>query len=188
MQGEEETLIGDFRVLYRASTLMSMDSVRFGRALGVGARAAAKSIASAVEAASAPNPSNANRPAQAQQPGSTERNAAPRRTQTPALRVEQAMQAGQGLAEGGRRFGESFFGQVKRLSGVLWLEFTGVFFGVFALYAGSGAWKLRSHLHENANNHDSHVHFLLSAGMAMLFGYFCVSSFARAGRRGKRKA
>jgi hypothetical protein len=76
---------------------------------------------------------------------------------------------------------------LKRLSGVLWLEFTGVFFGVFALYAAGGAWKSRAALHEMAANHDAHVRFLLAAAMAALFAYFCVTSFVRAGRKGKAR-
>ena len=42
---------------WEAATLCAMDSVRFGRALGIGARLAAKTVASAVDAATAPNPS-----------------------------------------------------------------------------------------------------------------------------------
>jgi hypothetical protein len=155
-----------------------MDSVRFGRALGIGARVAAKSLANAVDAATSPNPSGDQA-----QTGATARG--PQTAQATVRAVTQTVKTGRGLAEGGRRFGESFFGQVKRLSGVLWLEFTGVFFGIFALYAGGGAWKLREDLHETTTNHDAHVHFLLAAGMAALFAYFCVTSFARARRRGK---
>jgi undecaprenyl pyrophosphate phosphatase UppP len=66
---------------------------------------------------------------------------------------------------------------------VLWLEFTGVFFGIFAVFAANGAWKLRANWHETAGNHGEHVHLLLAAGMAVVFAYFCVSSFMRARRR-----
>ncbi len=145
---------------------------------------AAKSLANAVDAATSPNPSAG----QPQPPSQSQSNTTARGQQTAQATIRaagQAVQTGRGLAEGGRRFGESFFGQVKRLSGVLWLEFTGVFFGIFALYAGGGAWKLRGELHETAMNHDAHVRFLLAAGMAALFAYFCVTSFARARRRGK---
>src|SRR5260370_39516963 len=38
-----------------------MDSVRFGRALGIGARVAAKTLATAVDAATSPNPSAAEK-------------------------------------------------------------------------------------------------------------------------------
>jgi hypothetical protein len=158
-----------------------MDSARFGRALGVGARAAAKTLVSAMDAAASPSPSGGSSP-----PQQTEAAARGQRAAQATVRTaSQVVQTGQGLARGGRRFGESFWGQVKRLSGVLWLEFTGVFFGIFALYAAGGAWKLRGNLRETATNHDAHVHFLLAAGMAALFGYFCVTSFLRAGRRSK---
>ena len=89
------------------------------------------------------------------------------------------------LAEGGRRFGHAIWSPVTRLSSVLWLEFTGVFFGLFALSAGIGAWKLRSALHLPASD-PAHTHFLLALGISLVFAYFCVSSFLRASRRGRR--
>src|SRR5580698_8578449 len=46
-----------FAVRRGTATLSSMDRVKFGRALGVGARAAAKTLVMAVDAATAPNPS-----------------------------------------------------------------------------------------------------------------------------------
>jgi hypothetical protein len=95
----------------------------------------------------------------------------------------QAKRTTEGVARGGKKFGESVWRPFVRLSGVLWLEFTGVFFGIFALYAGSGAWKLRGDLRETAGNHDAHMHFLMATVMAVVFGYFCVSSFLRARRK-----
>ncbi len=92
------------------------------------------------------------------------------------------MQAGQGLKEGGRRFGSVMGGRVGRLSAALWLELTGVFFGIFALSAGMGAWKLRAGLHETAANHEEHSRFIVALLMAVVFGYFCVSSFVKAHR------
>lgn len=101
--------------------------------------------------------------------------------------MEQAKQTTQGVVRGGKRFGEAVWTPFVRLSGVLWLEFTGVFFGIFSIYAASGAWKLRHDLHETATNHDSHIHFLMAAIMAVVFAYFCVSSFLRAGRKGRAR-
>ena len=57
-------------------------------------------------------------------------------------------QTGQGLKEGSKRFSEAVGKPFVKLSGVLWLEFTGVFFGIFALWprvggveaAGGAAW------------------------------------------------
>ncbi|WP_035349542.1 hypothetical protein [Edaphobacter aggregans] len=161
-----------------------MDSVRFGRALGVGARAAAKTLLTAVDAAASPNPS-----AQKPNTGASSRPAAQSGSAAVAQQVvrtaAQARQATAGVAQGGKRFGEAVWRPLVKLSGVLWLEFTGVFFGIFAAYAGGGAWKLRAEWRETATNHDMHMHFLMAAGMALLFGYFCVTSFVRAGRRGR---
>jgi undecaprenyl pyrophosphate phosphatase UppP len=99
----------------------------------------------------------------------------------------QAKRTTEGVARGGKRFGEAVWRPFVRLSGVLWLEFTGVFFGIFAMYAASGAWKLRGELRETAANHDAHVHFLIAAVMAIVFTYFCVSSFLRAQRKGRAR-
>ena len=170
----------------QAATLLHMDSVRFGRALGIGARAAAKTLITAVDAAASPNPSGTTAT------GATPRATAQTRptvaaTQHVARAAAQAFQTTEGLARGSKQLGESVWRPFLRLSGVLWLEFTGVFFGIFAAFAASGAWKLRSELHETATNHDAHMRLLLAGGMALLFAYFCVSSFVRASRKGRAR-
>src|ERR1700687_382999 len=176
-----------------------MDSVRFGRVLGIGTRLAAKTVVAAVDAAASPNPSAKTSGVEGQslpQAPAQQRvvsTAAPMpqvRTQVRA-QVQQAQaqvkKTGAGIKQGGKRFGEAVWGPFVRLSGVLWLEFTGVFFGVFALSAGIGAWKLRGAVHGAAANGDSHMRFLLTLGMALVFAYFCVSSFIRAARRERRR-
>jgi hypothetical protein len=165
-----------------------MDSVRFGRALGIGARAAAKTLVTAVDAATSPNPSakGAARPGAGATP--TEGKAATpgaRLGQQAARKTAQVLQTGQGLKRGSKRFGEAVWGPVVKLSGVLWLELTGVFFGIFALFAAGGAWKMREEMRETVMNHDGHTHFLWAAVMAVIFGYFCVSSFVNASRRSR---
>lgn len=175
-----------------------MDSVRFGRALGVGARAAAKTLVSAVDAATAPNPSASGAKSRtnnvtasagsAPAAAASKAEASGARAGQQTVRVaEQVRQTGHGLKQGGRRFGEAVWGPFVKLSGVLWLEVTGVFFGVFALFACGGAWKLRDALRDTGANHEAHVHLLTAAAMAAVFGYFCVSSFVKASRRGKRR-
>ncbi|HTD96748.1 MAG TPA: hypothetical protein VK627_07450 [Edaphobacter sp.] len=172
-----------------------MDSVRFGRALGIGARAAAKTLVTAVDAATSPNPSGASSTSDTsagERPGKVTAAAGQmgRQAARTTVRVQQAtvqvQQAGQGVKRGGKRFGEAVWGPFVKLSGVLWLEFTGVFFGIFAMFAGAGAWKLRGAWRETAANHDPHVHFLIAVVMAIVFGYFFVSSFMKASRRGRR--
>lgn len=163
-----------------------MDSVRFGRALGFGARAAAKTLVAAVDAATAPNPS-AGATAKQTPPETRAAASGTGLGEQAARTTAQVQQAKAGLAEGSKRFGEAVWGPFVKLSGVLWLEFTGVFFGIFALFAATGAWRLRGNLHDSVANHEAHVHFLLTALMAALFGYFFISSFVRAHRRSRRR-
>lgn len=107
--------------------------------------------------------------------------------QKAAQTTAQVKQASSGVKRGGKRFGEAMWGPFVKLSGVLWLEFTGVFFGLFAMTAGLAAWKQRADVHVTATNSDAHLRFLLVSGVALMFGYFFVSSFVKAHRRGKRK-
>jgi hypothetical protein len=179
------------------ATLRSMDSVRFGRALGIGARAAAKTLVTAVDAATAPNPAatktaaspgaapGAANPAPQAAAGRAE-NAGAKLGQQAVRTTEQMRQTSRGVKEGSRRFGAAVGGRVVKLSGVLWLELTGVFFGIFALFAAASAWKTRAAVHEMPGNHDAHQQFLISAAMAIVFGYFCASSFMKASRRSRQ--
>jgi hypothetical protein len=163
-----------------------MDSVRFGRALGIGARAAAKTLVTAVDAATAPNPSASASTAEAPVKDTSKETlketkataSGVRLGQQAARTTAQVKQTGKGLKEGGKRFGEAVWGPFVKLSGVLWLELTGVFFGIFAVFAIAGGWKM-------AMNHDAPRHLIGAGVMAVLFGYFCVSSFVRASRRGR---
>jgi hypothetical protein len=172
-----------------------MDRVRFGRALGYGARHAMKTLVTAVDAATAEDPSAKARPATYSQPVQTptapsfaSEDPAPAPFVTPARKaaqsaaksVAQARQVKQGLGRGGRRFGEAVWGPFVRLSGVLWLEVSGVFFGIFALVALGYLWKLHGAWHSGAA---SHRNLIGAAVMFALFGYFCVTNFVRARRR-----
>ena len=181
--------------LCETDTLNPMDSVRFGRVLGIGTRLAAKTMVQAVDAATALNP-GAGAKASAEEKatpstatasaGGIGRRGSPESSgtrQQAARTAAQVVQTGQGLKEGGKRFNEAFGGRVKRLSGTLWLELTGVFFGIFALSAGIAVWKMRAALHETAANHDMHSRLMVGVLMVLVFGYFCVSSFVKANRR-----
>jgi hypothetical protein len=170
------------------ATLQGMDSVRFGRALGIGARAAAKTLASAVDAATTPNPATQTKTPPANPPASASKaeSSGARLGQQAAQTATQMRQTGAGLKRGGKRFGEAVWGPFVKASGQLWLELTGVFFGLFAVSAAIYIWRLRGDLHETATNHEAHVHLLVSVAVAVVFGYFCVSSFVKANRRGKQ--
>lgn len=189
---------GAFAGVAGTATLLGMDAVRFGRALGVGARAAAKTLVTAVDAATAPNPSagakakqSAGEAAVGTGAGAASANrsggAMGVRVGEQAVRTAaQVRQTSHGIREGGRRFGQAVWGPLVKLSGALWLELVGVFFGIFAVFAGGNAWKMRSALHETAENHDVHTRLVVDVAMAVVFGYFCVSSFVKANRRVKR--
>ena len=101
-----------------------------------------------------------------------------------AQTVERGRDAKEALGRGGKRFGQSALEPVVRLSGVLWLEVSGAFFGIFALGALAGAWRLRGNWHEGTTAQEQVVGAL---AMAALFGYFCISNFVRARRRERRR-
>ncbi len=202
-----------------------MDTERLGRVLGFGARHAAKTLVGAVDAATAPSPkagtgapqagtgAQAGSVAQAGSavPGSTGFPAArgpgaaagsargpvaARRTAMPRGATPPSAPAGRrGLVEGGRRFGRAVWEPTLRLSGVLWLEVTGLFFGIFVAVAAMAAWRLRGALHRGSTvapsgmpgQAQAHTEFLIAIGMLLLFGYFAVSSFLAAGRRSRRR-
>lgn len=188
-----------------------MDRVRFGRALGFGARQAMKTLVTAVDAATAENPSAARPASRAAASASSPRTAvvasqapattgqrpaaeipasAPRTHQaarTAARTVVQAREVKQGLGRGSRRFGEAVWRPFVRLSGVLWLEVSGVFFGIFALLALGWGWKVRAAWHANPANAADHRRLLGALFMLVLFGYFCISSFLRARRRERQR-
>jgi hypothetical protein len=98
-----------------------------------------------------------------------------------------ARNAHQGLQRGSKRFGEAVWGPFVRLSGVLWLEVSGVFFGIFALFAALAVWRLREAWRLTATNASTHRSFEGAVVMLAVFGYFCISSFMRARRRERRR-
>jgi hypothetical protein len=161
-----------------------MDSVRFGRVLGIGTRLAAKTAKAAMDAATAPNPSS--KAASAAPPSASVADSSAGLGERVARTAGQVEQTGKGLKEGSRRFGTAVGKPLVKLSTVLWLEVTGVFFGLFAMAAGGAAWRLRAAMHATATNHEEHVRFLAGACMAAVFGYFCLTSFVKANRRSRQ--
>jgi len=146
-----------------------MDRVKFGRALGYGARHAAKTLVQAAEAANAPNPTaeapvvGLARPADAQSsPGSR--------------RIPDA----QAVRAAGRQAKSSLAGPVVRFSSVIWLQVTGVFFALVAFTMGAAAWRAAAH--PVAGPHSA-LKLYAYVGFCALFAYFTVSSFVRAARR-----
>jgi len=180
-----------------------MDAVRFGRALGFGARQAVKTVTAAVSAATAENPSGkgadkgANtgsavpKPQERPAAGTTQtatqstlQTTAHKAAHQAAQTVIKARGAREGLRRGSRRFGGTAWKTITRLGGVLWLEVSGVFFGVFAVFALAAVVHLRGEWHRSAAGHRQLV---VALAMLAFFGYFCVSNFVYARRRERRR-
>lgn len=157
-----------------------MDRVRFGRALGLGTREAAKALTRAADAALAPNPAGSSRPTRPVEP--TPQTRMPQPAVQPSAR-RAAIPSRDDLRRGSRRFGESFFKPFTRASSVLWFEFTGSFFGLFALAMGLETWKRRAELRPGVILSG---HAWLAPVLLFIFGYFTISSFVRASRRSRR--
>jgi hypothetical protein len=166
--------------------------------LGFGARSAAKALITAVDAASSPTPSAPQRPAAkpASQPAAASQATAPQAAGRPTQTAQTAarataqvqrnlQQTRAGVARGGKRFGTSVWRPFVKASGVLWLEMTGSFFALFALFAAQSTWMHRADLHQTALNHTAHQRFLVSCGATLVFIYFSVSSFLKARRRSR---
>jgi len=170
-----------------------MDRVRLGRALGFGARAAAKTLAQAANAAMSPNPNAASRstaaaqPPQQQVPSAASRSA----TSSPA-----ATQRAGNVVTATSRMGRAAWEPVKRHSRELWLQVTGSFFALLALSMGAGAWALhKTFLAALQAAHSNHaalwspafwsqdvLKFYLAIAACLMFAYFSISNFVRAGR------
>ena len=141
----------------------------------------------AAEAAAAPKPSPTRRDGMGQETTSKATRVAAQVVESAERTTDQVRQASAGVARGSKRFGEAAWGPFARLSGALWLEVMGVFFGLFVLTAGINVWKLHENLHDIGSNHVQHQRLLFSIAMLAIFGYFCVSSFVRAARKSRGK-
>lgn len=157
----------------------------------MGARHAAKALVMAADAASSPDPAGNRTTNPSSAPAQPRSSEAPRSgtriVEKAAQTTAQVRQTTAGVARGGKRFGEAVWGPFAKASGQLWLELTGVFFGLFVMTALMNVWKLRANLHDTGLNHTEHLHLEWSIVMATVFGYFCVSSFVRANRKGRSK-
>ena len=158
-----------------------MEPHRFGRKLGIGVRVASRMAKErAAKAAAAASANQTAAPQAATAPPPQSRSSTPPQPRTPKNYVEPARRVG----EGTRRFGKAFLGPLKHVSGTLWLEITGLFFALFAVFFGQNAWRARAGMLHGPE----HARFLVYAAVTLVFAYFCVSSFIKASRRGKRSA
>ena len=163
--------------------LEAMDRVRFGRALGYGARHAAKTLMKAADAASTPSPTRAGA---AREPAAQSRPAA--RATSQARVAERVVQTQRTVAETKKhagRLGRSVWTPVARFSSVVWLQVTGLFFALIAMFLAQGAWKERAAWHLPLTSHAATKFYVLVVAFAA-FAYFSVSNFVRAWLRERK--
>ena len=94
----------------------------------------------------------------------------------------QATAKAKGIAQGARRFGEAVWGPMVHTGSVLWLEITGLFFALIALFFASNVYKFRLSWKSGAD----HKMFLLCSAVTVLFAVFTVSQFYRARQKEKK--
>jgi hypothetical protein len=156
-----------------------MDRVRFGRALGYGARHAAKSLMKAADAATAPNPTV---PAKTERAGSS--NSVPQ-TSRVVERVVQTQRTVTATKKNAKALGQSVWSPLAKFSSVLWLQVTGVFFTLLALFLSQGLWKERAAARLPLGSHAAVMFYLHGLAFAV-FAYFAISNFLRAFLRDRR--
>ncbi len=146
-----------------------MDRVRFGRALGYGARHAAKTLLQAADAARSPSavPTRPAPPARPRAISAAQPSVQPSVKSSPRKAVP---------------LGRSLWSPLARFSSVVWLQVTGVFFALIALFLFQGVWQQRAAWRMPPGSHPAEKLYLLCAAF-LAFAYFAVSSFVRASRR-----
>ena len=83
---------------------------------------------------------------------------------------------------GAKAFGQALLGPFTHAGSVLWLEITGLFFALFALFFVQSVYRV----HTAWRQGPEHSHLLLYCALAFVFAWFSVSSFIRAYRKSKR--
>jgi hypothetical protein len=145
-----------------------MEPKKVGRALGIGVRVASNMVRQRVaQAAAAPATTAAPRPPDP---------APPRRPPLPGPSKTATAK------RGAKAFGQAVLGPFTHAGSILWLEITGLFFALFALFFVQSIYRVRTAWRQGPE----HAHLLLYCVLALGFGWFSVSSFARAYRKNKR--
>jgi hypothetical protein len=168
-----------------------MEPRKVGRALGIGVRVASKMVQERVAAANAAPSENVAQPEVRRVPASS----------TASIgRLPLGNPGTKGTAEGSspgsspgsswsaamRRglaaFWRAFLGPFTHAGSILWLEITGLFFALFAVFFLQSATRLQGSLGTSAGR----WHLVLYVALVAGFGWFSASSFVRARRKSKR--
>jgi hypothetical protein len=150
-----------------------MEPRKVGRTLGIGVRVASNMVRQRVEQARQTPPAQ---PGPNPRPQDTESVPAGRRM------ADQAANARRGV----RAFAQALVAPLTHAGGILWLEISGLFFALFAVFFAQSVYRLRGALHGAGTLSADARHLLLYALLTIGFAWFSVSSFVRARRKTKR--
>ena len=162
---------------------MQMNANEFGKRLGIGVRVAGRIAQQRAQESARSQPAGSTgslTPPASAQPAAASSSAQPDFAKPD--RTTRGRELGENSQQFARAAGRGvggFLRPFRRVGGILWLEVTGFFFGLVALYFAIDLWRNRTGYAPGA----LHTHFLIDVGAAILFTYFCVSAFWRAGRK-----
>ena len=152
-----------------------MEPKKVGRALGIGVRVASNMVRQRVAEAAAAPPAPPAGPTAATVPRPPEPVVPPRRPAPGPSKTAVAKR-------GAKAFGQAFLGPFTHAGSILWLEITGLFFALFALFFVQNVYRV----HTAWRQGPEHTHLLLYGALALGFAWFSASSFLQAYRKNKR--
>jgi hypothetical protein len=169
---------------------MQMNPNEIGKKLGIGVRVAGRIAQQraqerAAEAARAQNTSNSASNSIPGQPSAQPAQNQPFKPVNPASipeYAEKVREIGKNSHKYTRAAGRGLGGFIRpfsRVGGILWLEVTGFFFGLFALFFAINFWRTRA----SYANDPGHYHLLMAVSLTGIFAYLSISAFWRARRR-----
>ena len=147
-----------------------MEPKKVGRTLGIGIRVASNMLRERVEKASAAHSASVE--------AGNGRPVAPPLARA-GIKIDSKVA---GAKRGAKAFGQALLGPFTHAGGILWLEITGLFFALFALFFVQSVYRVRG----SWSHGPEHIHMMLYVLLAAGFGWFSFSSFARAHRKSKR--
>jgi hypothetical protein len=153
----------------------------FGKKLGIGVRVAGRIAQQRMQEKAAESARNqSSNPQQAASGASAHSVPASMPTREEVLNQsrEFAAKSHKYTRAAGRGVG-GFLRPFRRVGGILWLQVTGFFFGLFGLYFAQDLWRTRLSYAAGPQ----HQRFLIAVALTLLFGYLSVSAFWRARRR-----
>src|SRR6201995_51063 len=151
-----------------------MEPKKVGRALGIGVRVASnmvrQRIADASQASPAAAPQSRPEPYRTPSHPPAATFAYPRANASPGQAKKAPGTRGAAMQRGLRAFTQAIVGPFSHAGGVLWLEITGMFFALFALFFMQNVYRVRSSWRMGPD----HTHFVLYALLAAVFCWFSI--------------